>query len=159
MKPSSPPGFGFTRPAARPKFRNVLGKGIRSSGLLLTIACLTGALTIGRPVAAGAESQPAPELVVDGASVGGTCNDLRRVEQVSKETPWCSLDRALAQAPAGSLVWVRAGSYPPAEVHRTTRSRTVTFKPHPGEKVLLGGLRVERSSGFRFEGFRFGGRM
>jgi hypothetical protein len=54
----------------------------------------------------------APGLYVDAASVGGLCSDNRTADQVGITTPWCSLTKAVASAPAGSLVYVRQATYP-----------------------------------------------
>ena len=97
-------------------------------------------------------------LVVDRDSKGGRCSDETSASLVSEVAPWCSLDRALEAAPEGSVVLVREGEYPPAQVQGLKRSERVTFKPFPGERVILGGLTIQEASNLRFEGFTMRGR-
>jgi Right handed beta helix region len=100
-----------------------------------------------------------PPLYVDRASIGGRCNDHRSPGAVSKSKPWCSLGRAVAAAPAGSTVLVRAGSYGRFNVLKQRRGSQMVVKAYPGEKVNLpGGFKIQRSSNFRVEGFRLNSR-
>lgn len=103
--------------------------------------------------AAGADART---LYVDRASKGGKCRDARPVRKAdSPRTPWCSLGRAVARAPSGSVVLVRGARYPELQViDDNDRRRAVTFRRYRGERVRLAGLRVERSSRLRFKGFR-----
>jgi hypothetical protein len=88
-----------------------------------------------------------------------TCSDTRAVSAVSVAAPWCTIDRALEGAPGGSVVTIAGGTYDSAAIDRVDRDRRVTFKPVRGANVTLKGLTVERSSGVRFQGFRFTGRV
>lgn len=96
---------------------------------------------------------------VDRDSRGGGCNDARTVEQASDpSTPWCSLPRAVAAAPSGSLVLVRAGSYPALAVSNNhTRSVNVTFRRYGTEDVALAGVSTLNTEYLRFEGLRITG--
>jgi Concanavalin A-like lectin/glucanases superfamily/Right handed beta helix region len=99
-------------------------------------------------------------LFVDGASVGGACSDGRTVEQAgSASSPWCSLDRAAAAAPRGSVVVVRAGSYGELDVEGGSRSEMVMFRAAAGEAVSIGGLELSSTSHLRFEGFQLRGQV
>jgi hypothetical protein len=73
----------------------------------------------------------------------------------SPATPWCSLQRAVADAPAGAVVFVRAGDYPRFSI-AAPRSGTVTLRPFPGERAVLSGGTLS-SAGVRFEGLRITG--
>src|SRR5918992_1858775 len=75
-------------------------------------------------------------LYVDRYSVGGRCSNARSAAQAaSPRTPWCSLKRAVAAAPSGSTVLVRAGRYPELEVEDDRhRSTWVTLRRYPSER-------------------------
>jgi hypothetical protein len=109
------------------------------------------ALSAGTP----ARATPSAVLYVDRNSLGGICNDQRLAVQVTRATPWCSLPRAVAAAPAGSTVLVRAGSYSRLQISGQSRASKVTLKAYPGETASLpGGFYIYNSSNFRLEGFR-----
>lgn len=92
------------------------------------------------------------DLVVDQASLGGPCSDARTVEQVSPLTPWCTLPRAVVAAPSGSLVTVRAATYPPLSVTGDrTRDSAVTFRAAALEQVAVGRITLTNSSHLAFE--------
>ena len=50
-------------------------------------------------------------LWVDQDSLGGTCSDSLKREEVSKQQPWCSFDAAAPRVMPGDTVIVRAGVY------------------------------------------------
>jgi hypothetical protein len=96
---------------------------------------------------------------VDQASRGGACSDSRSADQAaSLSTPWCSLSRAVAAAPSGATVLVRAGSYPELTLSgNNTRSSLVTLKAYPGETPTLNGFDFTNTSLLRLEGFKVTG--
>ena len=54
-----------------------------------------------------------PVVWVDRDSIGGPCSDERSAEEAASEaSPWCTIERAVEEAPPGSTVVVRAGAYP-----------------------------------------------
>jgi Right handed beta helix region len=92
---------------------------------------------------------------VDADSRGGPCSDARTASEAgSAKTPWCSLERAIAAAPPGSTVLVRAGSYPELEVIERDNTELVTVKAYRGERPVVDGIDVQGSDRWRFEGFR-----
>ena len=95
-------------------------------------------------------------LYVDRESRGGSCSDGRSAAEASSAgKPWCSLARALAAAPGGSVVLVRGGSYPELSVKDDNRrSSMLTLKAYTGESVTLNGFDVSKASHVRVEGFR-----
>ena len=98
---------------------------------------------------------PAGPFYVDGESRGAACSDTRTAAQAaSVSTPWCSLERAAAEAPDASSVLVRAGTYPSVAISGSVNGAKLTFKPYAAEKPVLHGLEVTGSSRLRFEGFR-----
>jgi len=102
---------------------------------------------------------PTPDLFVDGASVGGRCDDSRTAAQAaSASTPWCSIPRAIAAAPEGRHVSVRAGRYPNFEITGDNRrSAFLSLAAHAGERVELGRVSTVGSSWLRFSGFSISG--
>jgi Right handed beta helix region len=117
------------------------------------VASLAVALALLSACGGGSAAQ-APELYVDRDSVGGGCSDDRPRGEVSESSPWCSLDRAIEAAPAGSTVLVRRGTYPGLMVDAERRDRIVTLKGAPGERPAVDGIELKDAGGFRFEGFR-----
>jgi Right handed beta helix region len=95
-------------------------------------------------------------LYVDRNSVGGRCSNARSAAQAaSPRTPWCSLKRAVAAAPSGSTVLVRAGSYPELEVEDDRhRSTWVTLRRYPSEHVRVAGISLNNTTNLRILGFR-----
>jgi hypothetical protein len=100
-------------------------------------------------VAAGAAAQQplaqaaGPKLtffVAPPGSVGGRCSDGRTLLQArSVRTPWCSVDKAAAAAPAGATVYVRGGKYEHFTTKNKCRTGWVTYKPYPHETVTIDG--------------------
>jgi hypothetical protein len=87
---------------------------------------------------------------VDARSRGGHCSDERSADTAdSAKTPWCSLARAAADAPAGTTVLVRGGSYRRTGVHRARGGR-VRLRAFPGERVVLRGASLS-GQGMRLE--------
>jgi hypothetical protein len=116
---------------------------------LLALAIVAGAIAV-TPFAALAHADQvasAASLVVDSGSVGGRCDDSRVVSAVGVATPWCSLTRAVAAAPAGSTVLVRGGVYPAVVLAGYAPASTVTFAAYPGEQPVLAALRIGSGSG------------
>lgn len=106
-------------------------------------------------LAAGAFGSAAPASAatyVDRDSRGGRCDDARSAATVSSTAPWCSLQRAVTATPTGQTVVVRGGSYPRLRIADAARSTPVTFRAADGERVVVAGLTLLRSSGWRFEG-------
>jgi hypothetical protein len=128
--------------------------------LVLLVGLGIGVGTLARPQpAAKKPGCPTPDAgctFVDRDSLGGRCSDRRTAAVARSEaTPWCTLRRALRAAPAGSTVVVRAGRYPWLHIADQHRDPAITLRAHQGERVVLpDGFAVERSSGFRLQGFR-----
>src|SRR3954468_8821680 len=84
-----------------------------------------------------------------GAAAGSTfyvdagaaaCADARPAAQNTVGTPWCSIPKALRDAPDGATIQVRAGDYPQvvvADVHRSTYVKLTAF---PGETPRIAGM-------------------
>jgi hypothetical protein len=123
-------------------------------------AVLVAIASVMLTAAPGPSGAASPVLYVDRASVGGACSDGRSVGEAGfVGSPWCSLERAVAAAPAGSVVVVRGGSYPELSVDGDGgRSSVVTFKAGAGESVSVAGLDLE-AGWLRFEGFRLRGQV
>ncbi len=101
------------------------------------------------------EEPPGADTYVDGASLGGQCNDARTAaEAASPATPWCSVGRAAQLAGAGATVLVRAATYPATVITAQARLEPTTFKAFESEAPVLDGLTISGSSGLRFIGFR-----
>jgi hypothetical protein len=93
---------------------------------------------------------------VDARSRGGQCSDERSAALAdSVKTPWCSLARAAGDAPAGTTVLVRGGTYPVAGIGRKRAGR-VRLSPYPGERAVLRGASLS-GQGIRLEGFHITG--
>ena len=109
-------------------------------------------------LAASASHASAATEHVDILSLGGACTDARTAVQAqSPATPWCTVGRALALAPAGSTVEVRRGTYPAASVtgrHLTAGIGVVAFT---GERPLIKTLSVSNSDRFSFTGLGLNG--
>jgi parallel beta helix pectate lyase-like protein len=85
------------------------------------------------------------------------CSDSRSAAEASSaSTPWCSLARAAAAAPAGGEVLVREGTFPSATLS-SPRSGFVTFRPYGSETVTVGGLSFSGATHVRFVGMRLTG--
>lgn len=113
-------------------------------GTPLTLVLLAGALCGASPASAA--------TYVDRESRAGRCDDARPAAAVSATEPWCSLQRAAAATPDGETVVVRGGTYPRLRIVGAARTSPVTFRAADGERVVVAGLTLQRSSGWRFEG-------
>jgi hypothetical protein len=104
---------------------------------------------------------PAPALAqtgatyhVDPAGVAGACSDSRpAVHARSPLTPWCTVDRAAAAAPADSVALVRRASIAQITIDGKRRAGNLTVRPFPGEVVQISDIDIENSSGVTFDGF------
>lgn len=96
---------------------------------------------------------------VDRASLGGSCDDDRSpATATSPKRPWCSLERALAAAPSGGLVRVRAGEYPPLDVvGDAARTDYVTIEGSGAGTIAIAGLRTRRAAFVRLRDVRITG--
>jgi hypothetical protein len=111
-----------------------------------------------RPAAKKAQARPAARVYVDHDSIGGPCSDSRAASAAAApQTPWCSLDRAVAAAPSGATVLVRRGSYPRLTIQGHRRSRYLTIRSAPGEIATIDGFTATNSSHFRIQGLHFAG--
>jgi hypothetical protein len=111
-------------------------------------------LALGLGARAGAATA-ADTFYVDGGSRGGGCSDERPATEAAwPQTPWCSLDRALEEAPSGSTIAVREGRYPELEAGPDReRHSIVTFMPRRDERVEIDGLELSGANHLRFTGF------
>jgi hypothetical protein len=80
-------------------------RGARVLSGFAVVSVVTFAGVLGPASASGASV----DLWVDQAKPG--CSDARTPEKVTRETPWCSLQRAVRAARAGDVVWVMPGRY------------------------------------------------
>jgi hypothetical protein len=103
-------------------------------------------------------AQSPATIYVDRASLGGACSDARgAAAAAAPATPLCSISRALAAAPAGAKVLVRAGSYPALSAGGS-RGATVTVAAYGAESVSLPRISVANGAGFlRFQGLHLTG--
>lgn len=93
-------------------------------------------------------------LYVDVRSKGGRCSDGYAASQVSITRPLCTIAKALAVAPEGATVLVRAGSYPKLTVTRPFGER-LTVRVFPGESAELKGAHfAPTAQHVRLEQFR-----
>lgn len=120
-----------------------IGVGIR---WVPATAVVTLLLALAAPAAGAPQSlaqSAGPRLayfVAPPGSVAGGCSDGRTLAQAgSARTPWCSVDKAAAAAPAGATVYVRGGKYEHLTTKNKCRSNWVTFRPYPHETVTLDG--------------------
>src|SRR5436190_8705069 len=122
----------------------------------LRIRCFAAAVLIASlaAVVSAAHAGAAPTLWVDRGSVGGPCSDARAVADVTRTTPLCTIDRALALAPAGATVEVRSGSYPALTVTGRNYASTVTVEAYGTETPSVAGITLDHDSGLTFAGFR-----
>jgi hypothetical protein len=122
----------------------------------LAAALVLVAIAAGYVLTRGDDTPAGPgRYVVDRSSVGGKCSDDRPAGRRPASAPWCSLERAVEKAPAGSLVLVRRGSYGPVSL-KGKPSGTLRFKAYPGERVSLGAVDIPTGR-LRIEGFRITG--
>jgi hypothetical protein len=106
-----------------------------------TVRLLSGFLVVAAGAAAGpagaaSASPPSGALWVDqGAS---RCSDALAPEHVTRETPWCTIQRAVGAARPGDSVWVLPGRY-----HGVVRP-TVSGSPSaPIRFVAAGGVTID----------------
>jgi hypothetical protein len=90
---------------------------------------------------------------VDTRSVAGRCSDKGSDERLGEpRRPWCTLGRAVDEAPPGTTVLVRRGAYERGAITRT-RPGQARLRAYPGERVVLRGLTLS-GGGVRLERFR-----
>ncbi len=87
------------------------------------------------------------ELWVDRESLGGLCSDQRSRQEVSPQTPWCTLGKAGLQAIAGDTVYVRQGDYTEVQPCDTCTKTAVLQVLNSGTKTAW--LRFVATSGER----------
>src|ERR1700716_2358082 len=109
-------------------------------GLLLPVAIVVAIVATVSP--AETATPLGGPLYVDIASVGGRCDDSRLVLLVSLRTPWCSLTKALADAPAGSTVYVRGGRYPELVVPSYAPASLVSYEGYDNERPIIAGVQI-----------------
>lgn len=132
---------------------------MRSSSLkwtALAAVLVLAAAAAGFLLTRGGEPSAPGRYVVDRSSVGGKCSDDRPAgTRRPASSPWCSLDKAVKSAPAGSLVLVRRGNYGAVSLQGKPKG-TLRFRAYPGERVALGAVNVGIGR-VRIEGFRITG--
>jgi hypothetical protein len=85
--------------------------------------------------------------------VAGACSDSRpAVLALSGLTPWCTVDRAAAAAPADSVAFVRRSSIAQITIDGKRRAGNLTVRPFPGEVVQISDINIKNSSGVTFDG-------
>jgi hypothetical protein len=131
----------------------------RAAGVLALAAAAL--LAWGGPGATRLKAVRAPSpatLYVDRGSLGGACSDARGAAgAAAPATPLCSITRALAAAPPGAKVLVRAGSYPALSAGGR-RTSSVTVAAYGAEAVSLPSISIAGGAGFlRFEGLHLTG--
>ena len=120
-----------------------------------TLAIVVAALAVAIIFARTGDAASARPAYVDRDSLGGSCSDERSYEEArSPAAPWCSLERAVAAAPAGAEVAIRAGEYPPLVIRGgRTRPDYLTLRAHPGERPSTS-LTLKKTSYLHVEGLR-----
>jgi hypothetical protein len=118
-------------------------------------------LALGGPGGTGntaVRAQSPATIYVERASLGGACSDARgAAAAAAPATPLCSITRALAAAPPGATVLVRAGSYPALSAGGA-RGATVTVAAYGAEAVRLPRISIANDAGFlRFQGLHLTG--
>ncbi len=125
----------------------------------LLVASALGACGADDPSPGGSGADTGRRAYVDKDSVGGRCSDGRDADAAaSASTPWCSLAHAVHEAPPGTTVLVRRGSYPRLALDGVRHDDFVTVAAAEGETVTLAGFEVRDTSNVRFRGLRFRGR-
>ena len=95
----------------------------------------------------------ATDLWVDRNQLGGICDDNRLRSQVTRSTPWCTLEAACNRVLPGDVVRVREGEY--SKIHSAhhlswssavlqvvvsgTPEAPIKFMAEPGERVVISG--------------------
>ncbi len=147
MSPCLPQSPSRTRPRPLPAATFLVA---------LLVACLLGACGADDPSSTTADT--ARRAYVDKDSVGGRCSDERSAAAAaSQDTPWCSLAHAVREAPAGTTLLLRRGSYPRLALDGVRHEDFVTVAAAEGETVTLAGFEVRDTSRVRFRGLRFRG--
>jgi hypothetical protein len=108
--------------------------------LLVAAALAVAALVVASPASAA-------RYVTTGGSDGNPCTRAR---------PCASLPRAYSVAKPGAVVYVGGGSYGNRRfnVRPKAHGPKILFRPFPGARVTLNGIRVTRGSYMKFRGFR-----
>ena len=73
---------------------------------------------------------------------------------MSEAKPWCSIERALSAAPARSVVYLRAGTYPRLDLEGAPRKTGLTVRSYPGERVTVEGALIGKERNIRLERLR-----
>ena len=102
-----------------------------------------------------------PRVWVDGESRSGKCSDAHTPTQArSPATPWCTVDRAIASAPSGTVAHVRGGTYRLGSltlngVRRTARTYIRPELTERSQVVLRGELSIANFSNLTIREFQF----
>lgn len=132
--------------------RRLAGLAVVAVTVLLTLPVANGAGLLGSEQPGGAN------LFVDRNSLGGRCSDAHSAAQATDPmSPWCSLRKAVVNAPSGSVVIVRRGAYPALTVSGQAWSANVTFRRYGAEYVALAGVSTLDTEYLRFEDLRITG--
>lgn len=109
----------------------------------------------GRPCASAEQC-----VFVDIASAGARCDDARRASSArAPGKPWCSIARAVAAAPPGSTVRLRAGSYPRLKLTGDDRATPLTLEANRSETVKLAGFEIDGVSDLTLRGLQVRDRL
>ena len=150
MSPPPPQSPSRTRPRPLPAATILLA---------LLVASVLGACGADDPSPGGSGADTGRRAYVDKDSVGGRCSDGRDARAAaSASTPWCTLAHAAQEAPAGTTLLLRRGSYPRLALDGVRHDEFVTVAAAEGETVTLAGFEVRDTSHVRFRGLRFRGR-
>jgi hypothetical protein len=124
----------------------------------LVVVAAAGAAVLATSLV-GDGSRREPSIVVDRNGIGGRCDDGRKLDAArSSQTPLCSIPAALAIAPPGMTIEVRAGSYPALHVDGKTWTKPVTVAARRGDAVRIPSIRLANgTSHIRFSGLRLTG--
>jgi Right handed beta helix region len=97
-------------------------------------------------LALAAATHGSSPVYVDQSSVGGACSDARTALQADfPKRPLCSLERALATAPANSTVMLRRGTYSSLTIEGLRRKGRLEVWAYPGEHASVEEVSVEDS--------------
>ncbi len=125
----------------------------RLTAILWTPARAVVAGAIALVAATAAPIASATDLWVDRNQIGGICDDGRSRAQVTKSTPWCTLEAACNKVLPADVVRVREGEY--SKIHSAhplswssavlqvvvsgTPEAPIKFMAEPGERVVISG--------------------